>query len=62
LTSKQKSVVQVLNPTAPDFVREDTSKASEKLKALDFTEINVQDASDEERTTLLVTNCCCGEI
>jgi hypothetical protein len=62
LTSKQKSVVQVLNPTAPDFVREDTSKASEKLKALDFTEINVQDASDEERTTLLVTNCSCGEI
>jgi hypothetical protein len=52
----------VLNPTAPDFVREDTSKASEKLKALDFTEINVQDASDEERTTLLVTNCSCGEI
>lgn len=55
-TESQESVAQVVALVVPDLVGENASDASEELEILGFTEITLQDVSEDERFVVLPTN------
>jgi hypothetical protein len=55
-TESQESVAQVVALVVPDLVGENASDASEELENLGFTEITLQDVSDDERLVVLSSN------
>jgi hypothetical protein len=55
-SASQESVAQVVALVVPDLVGENASDASEELENLGFTEITLQDVSDDERLVVLSSN------
>jgi len=55
-TESQESVAQVVALVVPDLVGENASDASEELENLGFTQITLQDVSEDERFVVLPTN------
>ena len=52
----EESIAPVVSLTLPDLVGQNASDASDELEALGFLEVNVQDASGEERIPFLYSN------